>query len=169
MRDMQHPRNQPPPPVHLRDFSNHPMDAIIPTSSNTNPSTASDVRSRPISTNLSRCSEHVLGPYLKDKFTPRKSSRNAKRQNMVIDIDGYKKWVIRKCRKQTTHGNNLRILRQGREDNPLHTDAFNELIENLKERNPTWNTTTVNNENSVTRTLFMEENRIVMEITKNDI
>ena len=28
----------------------------------------------------------------------------------------------------------LRILRQGREDNPLHTDAFNELIENLKEK-----------------------------------
>ena len=85
-RDIQHPRNQPPPPVHLRDFSNHPMDAIIPTSSNTNPSTASDVRSRPISTNLSRCSEHISGPYLKDKFTPRKSSRNAKRQNMVINM-----------------------------------------------------------------------------------
>ena len=92
LRDIQHPRNQPPPPVHLRDFSNHPMDAIIPTSSNTNPSTASDVRSRPISTNLSRCSEHISGPYLKDKFTPRKSSRNAKRQSMVINIDGYKKW-----------------------------------------------------------------------------
>ena len=49
-------------------------------------------------------------------------------------------------------------MRQGREDNPLHTDAFNELIENLKERNPTWNTTTVSYESSVTRTLFMEEN-----------
>ena len=132
-------------------------DAIIPTSSNTNPSTASDVRSRPISTNLSRCSEHISGPYLKDKFTPRKSSRNAKRQNMVININGYKRWV-RKCRKRSTYGNNLRILRQGREDNPLHTDAFNELIENLKKRNPTWNTTTVSHESSVTRTLFMEEN-----------
>ena len=76
---------------------------------------------------------------------------------MVINIGGYKKWV-RKCRKQTTYGNNLRILRQGREDNPLHTDAFNELIENLKKRNPTWNTTTVSHESSVTRTLFMEEN-----------
>ena len=51
----------------------------------------------------------------------------------------------------------MRILRQGREDNPLHTDAFNELIENLKERNLTWNTTTVSHESSVTRTLFMEE------------
>ena len=34
--------------------------------------------------------------------------------------------------QRSTYENNLRILRQGREDNPLHTDAFNELIENLK-------------------------------------
>ena len=76
---------------------------------------------------------------------------------MVINIDGYKKWV-RKCRKRSTYENNLRILRHGREDNPLHTDAFNELIEHLKKRNPTWNTTTVSRKSSVTRTLFMEEN-----------
>ena len=51
------------------------------------------------------------------------------------------------------------ILCQGREDNPIHTDAFNELIENLKEKNPTWNkTTTFNYERLVTRSLFMEEN-----------
>ena len=53
---------------------------------------------------------------------------------------------------------NLGILCQGREDNPLHTDAFNELIENLKEKNPTWNKTTFNYERPVTRSLFMEEN-----------
>ena len=99
LRDIQHPRNQPPSPVHLRDLSNHPMDAMIPTSSNANPSTASDVRSRPISNNPGRCSEHNSGPYLKDKFTPRKSSRNAKRQNMAININGYKRWV-RKCHKR---------------------------------------------------------------------
>ena len=47
----------------------------------------------------------------------------------------------------------------GREDNPLlHTDAFNELIENLKEKNTTWNKTTFNYERPVTRSLFMEEN-----------
>ena len=117
------------------------MDAMMPTSSNANPSTASDVRSRPISNDPGRCSEQNSGPYLNDKFTPRKSSRNAKRQNMVININGYERWV-RKCHKRRTYENNLRILRQGREDNPVHTDAFNELIENLKERNPTWNTTT---------------------------
>ena len=69
----------------------------------------------------------------RDKFTPRKSTRNPKRQNMVININGYKRWA-RKCRKQITYRHNLRILCQGREDNPLHTDAFNVLIENLKEK-----------------------------------
>ena len=42
--------------------------------------------------------------------------------------------------------------------NPIHTDVFNELIENLKEKNPTWNKTTFNYERPVTRSLFMEEN-----------
>jgi len=61
---------------------------------------------------------------------------------------------------QTSHiyRHNLGILCQGREDNPIHTDAFNELIENLKEKNPTWNKTTFNYEHPVTRSLFMEEN-----------
>ena len=76
---------------------------------------------------------------------------------MVININGCKKWV-RKCRKQHTHTHNLRILCQGREDNPLHTDAFNELIENLKEKNTTWSKTMFNYERSVSRTLFMKEN-----------
>ena len=78
LRNIQHPRNQPPSLVHLRNLSTHPMDAIIPTPSNANPSTASDVRPRPISNNSGRCSEHNSGSHLKDKFTPRKSSRNAK-------------------------------------------------------------------------------------------
>ena len=110
---------------------------------------------RPISNNhSSRCPELNSGPHLTDTFTPRKPSRNVRRQNMVLNIDGYKKWV-RKCRKQATYRHNLD---QGREDNPLHTDAFNELIENLKGKNPTWNKTTFNYERPVTRSLFMEEN-----------
>ena len=76
---------------------------------------------------------------------------------MVLNIEGYKKWV-RKCRKQATYRHNLEILCQGREDNPLHTDAFNELIENLKEKNPTWNKTTFIYERPVTRSLFIGEN-----------
>ena len=64
---------------------------------------------------------------------PRKSSRNVRRQNMMLNIEGYKKFV-RKCRKQGTYAQNLQILYQGRQDNPLHEVAFNELIENLKRK-----------------------------------
>ena len=58
---------------------------------------------------------------------------------------------------QTTY-HNMKILCQGREDNPVHTDAFNVLIKNLKEKNPIWSRTTLDCERSITRTLFMEEN-----------
>ena len=65
---------------------------------------------------------------------------------------------VRKCRKQATYRHNPEILCQGREDNPLHTDAFNELIENLKEKNIKWSKIMFNCERSVSRTLFMDEN-----------
>ena len=52
----------------------------------------------------------------------------------------------------------MKILCQGREDNPVHTDAFNVLIKSLKEKNPKWNRTILDCERLVTRTLFMEEN-----------
>ena len=55
---------------------------------------------------------------------------------MMLNIDGYKKFV-RKCRRQQTYCDNLQILLQGRQDNPIHEVAFNELIENLKKRNIT--------------------------------
>ena len=99
------------------------MGAMIPTTSNTDSLTNSGVRSRPIPNNSSRCPEHKSGPHLKDNFTPRKSSRNVRRQNMVLNIDGYKKWV-RKCRKQATYRHNLQVLYQGREDNPLHIEML---------------------------------------------
>ena len=53
----------------------------------------------------------------------------------------------------------MRISCKGREDNPIHTYAFNVLIKNLKERNPICGRTTLDFELSVTwSTLFMEEN-----------
>ena len=52
---------------------------------------------------------------------------------MMLNIEGYKKFV-RKCRKKPTYTHNLQILLQGRQDNPLHEVAFNELIENLKRK-----------------------------------
>ena len=46
---------------------------------------------------------------------------------MMLNIEGYKK-IVRKCRRrQKTYSDNLQILLQGREDNPLHEVAFNEL------------------------------------------
>ena len=71
--------------------------------------------------------------------------------------NGHKKWA-RKCLRQLTYRHNMRVLGQGREDNPLHTDAFNVLIENLKEKYPIWSRTTLDCERSVTRRLFMGEN-----------
>jgi hypothetical protein len=76
---------------------------------------------------------------------------------MMLNIEGYKKFV-RKCRKQATYCDNLQIVCQGKEDNPLHEVAFNELIENLKKKNTLWSNTMLDCERSVSRTLFMDEN-----------
>ena len=76
---------------------------------------------------------------------------------MVISINGYKK-LARKCPRQITYKHNMKILCQGREDNPVHTIAFNVLIKNLMEKNLIWSRTTLDCERSVSRTLFMEEN-----------
>ena len=132
---------------------------MISVTSSTDPLTYSDVRPWPISNNSGRCSERHTGSHSKnrDKFTPRKPTRNPKRRNMVININGYKKWA-RKCLRQFTYKRNMMILCQGREDNPIYRCSFNVLIKNLKEKNPIWSKTTLDCERSVTRTLFMEEN-----------
>ena len=133
------------------------MGTMISTTLNTDPLTYSDVRPRLTSNNPSRCSELNSGPRLQDTFAPRKSSRNVRRPNMMLNIEGYKKFV-RKCRRQKTYSDNLQILLQGRRDNPIHEVAFNELIENLKKRNTIWSNTMLDRERSVTRTLFMDDN-----------
>ena len=43
---------------------------------------------------------------------------------MVININGYKKWAGKCLRQLFTYKRNMMILCQGREDNPIHTDAF---------------------------------------------
>ena len=98
-RDLQHPRNHPPPRIPMQDLSNHTMDATISTSSNADPSTASDARSWPTSNNSGRCSECHTGSHSKnrDKTTP---ARNPKRRNMIIYINAYKK-LARKCPRQS--------------------------------------------------------------------
>ena len=126
---------------------------MISTTLNTDPLTYSDVRPRLTSNNSSRSSELNSGSRLQDTFAPRKSPRKVRRQNMMLNIEGYKEFV-RKCRRQKTYCDNLQILLQGRRDNPIHEVAFNELIENLKERN----THLLDCGRSVNRTLFMDEN-----------
>jgi hypothetical protein len=69
---------------------------------------------------------------------------------MMLNIEGYKKFV-RKYRRQKTYSDNLQILLQGRRDNPIHEVAFNELIENLKKRNTIWSNTMLDCERSVTK------------------
>ena len=54
----------------------------------------------------------------------------------------------------SSHKRNMMILCQGREDNPIHTDAFNVLIKNLKEKNPIWGRTTLDCERSVIKDTF---------------
>jgi len=128
----------------MKDLSNHTMDATISSSSSSNadPSIISDVRSWPTSNTSGRCLECHTGSHSekRDKNTPRKPTKNPKRLNMVISINGYKKWA-RKCPRQITHKHNMKILCQRREDNPVHKIAFNILIKNLKEKNPIWSRT----------------------------
>ena len=54
----------------------------------------------------------------------------------------------------------MRSLCQGREDNPAHTNAFNLLIKNLKEKNPKWGRTSLDCERSITRILSNRQKTI---------
>ena len=51
-----------------------------------------------------------------------------------------------------------RALRDGRNTNPAHKDAFNSLISNLRKKNPQWDRKSFDDHGSTTRALFMEEN-----------
>ena len=52
----------------------------------------------------------------------------------------------------------LRALREGRNTNPAHKDAFNSFNSDLKKKNPHWERKSVDDHGSTTRALFMEEN-----------
>ena len=53
----------------------------------------------------------------------------------------------------------LRALREGRNTNPAHKDAFNSLISDyLKKKNPHWDRKSVDDHGSTTRALFAEVN-----------
>ena len=49
-------------------------------------------------------------------------------------------------------------MREGRNTNPAHKDAFNSLTSDLKKENPHWGRQSVDHLDSTTRALFTEEN-----------
>ena len=51
-----------------------------------------------------------------------------------------------------------RALRDGRNTNPAHKDAFNSLTSDLKKENPHWGRQSVDDHDSTTRAIFTEEN-----------
>ena len=118
--NLQHQRNQPPPPrFHLRDLSNHTMDAMISTFSNANPSTAFDVRSWPISSNSGRCSERHTGSHSKnrEKMTPLKPIREPKNRSLVRNFSFIQH--VKVCKNEATYMVAMRALCDGRDNNPM--------------------------------------------------
>ena len=55
----------------------------------------------------------------------------------------------------------LRALREGRNTNPAHKDAFNSLISDLKKKNPHWDRKSVDDHGSTIKGLYFRR-RILM-------
>ena len=96
---------------------------------------------RLISTNSSHCKENRTGSHLENevtvssKTTSSKPIRKSLRRNMVRNINVYNKHV-KKHKKQYSYLKAVRALREGRNTNPAHKDAFNLLISDLRKKNP---------------------------------
>ena len=76
---------------------------------------------------------------------------------MATNINVYNKH-IKKHMKEYNYMKALRALREGRNTNPAHKDAFNLLISDLRKKNPQWDRKSVDDHGSTTRALFTEEN-----------
>ena len=63
---------------------------------------------------------------------------------MVRNINVYNKHV-KKHMKEYSYLKALRALREGRNTNPAHKDAFNSLISDLRKKNPQWDRKSVDN------------------------
>ena len=90
-------------------------------------------RTRPISTNSGHCKENCTGSHLENegtasssKTTPSKQIRRSLRRNMVRNMNVYNKHV-KKHKKEYSYLKALRALREGRNTNPAHEDAFNSI------------------------------------------
>ena len=72
-------------------------------------------------------------------------------------INVYNKHV-KKHMKEYSYMKALRALREGRNTNPAHKDAFNSFNSDLKKKNPHWERKSVDDHGSTTRALLTEEN-----------
>ena len=78
---------------------------------------------------------------------------------MVRNLNSYKEHV-KVCHKEATYKREMRILCQGRNNNPAHKDASNSFISELKKKNPRWDKKPVDDRGSNARTLFTVENSV---------
>ena len=107
------------------------ISANLTTSNSTNAilSISSHNRTRSISTNSGHWKELCTGSHLENevtvssKITPSKPIRKSLRQNMVSNITVYNKHV-KNHKKKYKYMKALRALREGRNTNPAHKDAF---------------------------------------------
>ena len=76
---------------------------------------------------------------------------------MVRNITVYDK-PLKKPQERSIYMEASRALREGRNTNPAHKDAFSSLISDLKKKNPHWGRQSVDDHDSTTRALFTEEN-----------
>jgi hypothetical protein len=65
---------------------------------------------------------------------------------------------VKKHKREYTYIKALGALREGRNNNPAHKDAFNSRISDLKKKNPYWVSKSVDDQDLTARTLFTEEN-----------
>ena len=104
----------------MQDLSNHIMDETISPPSNVDPSTASDIRTRPTSNNSGHCSERHTGSHSKnrDKTTPSKPIRKSRRQNMMRNLNGYN-GQVKQYMKEYLFKVAMRALCDGRDNNTV--------------------------------------------------
>ena len=77
--------------------------------------------------------------------------------NKYLLLNVYNKHV-KKQLKEYNYIKALRALREGRNTNPTHKDAFNSLISDLKKKNPHWYRKSVDDQDLTARALFTDEN-----------
>ena len=74
-------------------------------------------------------------------------------ENAYIDI-----WDRKRLIKYSLNIHFYHIMYKSRNENPAYKEAFNSLIYDLKKKNPKWSRTSVDDDDLISRAVFMEEN-----------